>query len=266
MVTMKKKLLTIKSKISMFVKRTTWLLVFGPYFKYILYRKYDIINLRPFKFSDWHTGCNYFLAYSENAEKKIFIKTSGRFKLANREIDLLETLNKSSEIEGQYFPNLIAYNKEGMLAFLATEWIEGIGLDRYIDKQNERDTKLDSKIIKDMSHILNNLHNLSIIHRDVRPANFILDSSSDSLKLIDFAFALGYDNPKLGEVQLIKDHPRVANVLGDKYKPSKLVWDDAHSIHKIANEINPQYNEISPKEYKNISSKIGKKTYSHTKT
>jgi serine/threonine protein kinase len=258
-----KKTLSIKTKLSMFIKKTFWLLIFGAYFKFVLYKKYSIMNLKLFKFSDWHSGCNYFIGYSNQAKKKVFIKTSGRFNLADREIDVLEFINDSDKVEKKYFPKIIAYNKNGIVPFLAIEYINGVTLSEYISSSRLRDKNLDLKIIKELNHILKNLQQMSIIHRDIRPANIMISEMTGNIVLIDFAFAVSNENHDLGEVQIIIKYPNVAKVLGEEYKPHKLLWDDAYSIHKIAEKLMPEYSVYLPNEHQNILSKIGKITYQY---
>lgn len=258
---MKKTIMHIKTKLSMLFKKILWLLIFGAYFKYTLNKKYCITKLRLFKFSDWHLGCNYFIGYSAEAKKEVFIKTSGRFNLADREIDVLSSINSVDRLENKYFPKIIASNKQKGVAFLAIEFINGITLSKYLNTTNLRDHNFDLKIIKELNSILITLHEMSIIHRDIRPDNILLDQIEAKVILIDFAFAVSHVDKGLGEVQIIKKHPMIAETLGEEYKPDKLLWDDAYSIHKIAEKITPEYSEHLPNEHKNILLKIGEKTY-----
>ena len=44
-------------------------------------------------------------------------------------------------------------------------------------------------IIQQLSNIIRDIHNLNVIHRDIKPDNFMLDASSHNWKLIDFGLA-----------------------------------------------------------------------------
>lgn len=58
--------------------------------------------------------------------------------------------------------------------------------------KNKDKINLIKKIGLQMLHCIENIHILGIIHRDIKPGNFLIDDSVDKLKLIDFGLSKQY--------------------------------------------------------------------------
>ncbi|WP_062532640.1 protein kinase domain-containing protein [Jeotgalibaca dankookensis] len=263
---MYRNLQNIKTKISMLIKKISWLVVYGAYFKYKLDKNYDIENVKIFKFSDWHLGCNYFIGYSKKNGEKVFIKTGGKYKLAKRESDIINYLIKMDNKAEKYIPRIIAADNDSVVSFIAIEYIEGVTLKKHFEENEVNSVGLIEEVIKDLNTLLDILHKNNVIHRDIRPDNVMVKNGATHLVLIDFAFAISTEIDTLGETDLVLKNPDILNTLGEEYKPRKFYWDDAYSINMLVEEIVPSYSKIYPTIYNEINSKIGKLTYEHKRS
>ncbi len=111
-------------------------------------------------------------------------------RLFEREIDILKTLEHPSLPKHlDYFE--IDLPKQMKALVLVQSYIEGISIDKYLQKGRifrEEETR---KIAKAILKILIYLHNNkpSIVHRDIKPSNILLSSSSSQktqVCLVDF--------------------------------------------------------------------------------
>jgi serine/threonine protein kinase, bacterial len=83
-------------------------------------------------------------------------------------------------------PNLYAYFTEEGEFYLVQEWIEGLSLSEKVarsGKMNEADVR---RILVDLLPVLEYLHSLQILHRDIKPDNIILRARDNKPVLIDF--------------------------------------------------------------------------------
>jgi serine/threonine protein kinase len=82
--------------------------------------------------------------------------------------------------------------------FLVLEYVDGIDLQRYIDEHGRLDAKESLRILIQATRALEYLHKRGVVHRDVKPANFLIAFRQDILtgaarpvvKLIDLGLAL----------------------------------------------------------------------------
>jgi predicted ATPase/class 3 adenylate cyclase len=72
---------------------------------------------------------------------------------------------------------------------LVQENMNGISLHRYLEQNREIELPLFLKLAIQMVQILDYLHQSHIIHKDIKPSNFIYDQMSGILKLTDFNYS-----------------------------------------------------------------------------
>ncbi len=259
------KLLWLKGRISVLFKNIFWLIVYGRYFRKMLSEKYNIVNLRLFKFCQWHLGCKYFIGYQKERNKCVFIKTCSNDGRIEREIDVFNYLMNSDDSAYKYLPDLICFEKDDKTPFLAVEFIVGVALDEYLSKNSNIDKR--EKIILD---IINQLIDLAlllneskIIHRDIRPANIMLRKNVCQVVLIDFAFAIRAGDDMFSELSFVTKAPEVLDKLGEEYKPEQYVWDDAYAINLIIERLIDRYHIKYPKSMSELKNIVGRVTYKH---
>jgi serine/threonine protein kinase len=132
-----------------------------------------------------------YLAEHVSIKRKVAIKVLKPELVKNEEIRL-RFKNEASMLAHLQHPNivgLIDYVEQDGGLFLIMEYVEGRGLDEFIKAQQapisiERAKKLMTQIVEAFAYA----HKNGIIHRDVKPSNFII-TSSEEIKVLDFGIA-----------------------------------------------------------------------------
>ncbi|MCR5762095.1 MAG: serine/threonine protein kinase [Treponema sp.] len=127
--------------------------------------------------------------------KKLIIKRSGthvrdRFK---REAQIL------TDLTSLHIVRMFDYFTEGNSDYIVLEYVDGMSLDKLLEKQFVLPTQLAMMILLEACKGLKSAHDNGIIHRDIKPAN-ILISKRHEIKLADFGIA-GAEKEKDFEVK-----------------------------------------------------------------
>src|SRR5262249_41104927 len=95
--------------------------------------------------------------------------------------------------------NLLEYGEIQGMHYLALEFIEGIDLHDYIKRNGPLDPEEARGIILQAGRALREAHDKNVVHRDVKPSNFLLTRKDDQLhvKLTDFGLAREVDVDQL---------------------------------------------------------------------
>ncbi|XP_067938183.1 PAS domain-containing serine/threonine-protein kinase-like [Watersipora subatra] len=118
----------------------------------------------------------------------------------------------------------------------------GIDLFEFIERNPNMDERLASYIFRQIVEAISYLHSLSIIHRDIKDENIILNENFD-IKLIDFGSASFLQKGKMfstfcGTVEYCS--PEV--LLGNKYRGPELeVWSMGVTLYTLVFGENPFY-------------------------
>lgn len=116
--------------------------------------------------------------------KKLTIKNGGaaikeRFK---REARIL------SELSSPFVVRMFDYFTEGRANYIVLEFVDGMSLDKLIEKQTVLPPELAMLVLQDACLGLKNAHSKGVVHRDIKPGN-ILMSKRGEIKLADFGIA-----------------------------------------------------------------------------
>lgn len=74
------------------------------------------------------------------------------------------------------------------LPFIAMELLEGPDLNQQVKQHGELDWRTTTKYVMQIAHALSHAHQRDLVHRDVKPANIILDGHG-GVKLVDLGLA-----------------------------------------------------------------------------
>lgn len=96
-------------------------------------------------------------------------------------------------------PHVVAYvahgtDDDGRLC-LVTEWLQGETIDETLDRERPNDWTV-LRILYESSLGLTALHDVGVVHRDVKPANLFLASTGEGItvRVIDLGIAIGEDD------------------------------------------------------------------------
>jgi serine/threonine-protein kinase len=83
------------------------------------------------------------------------------------------------------------FDQAGSTFYLAMELIDGIDLQEHIDRKGRLDPEEARQITIQAARALDHAHSLGVVHRDVKPSNFLITLKGDQLlvKMSDFGLA-----------------------------------------------------------------------------
>ncbi len=155
-----------------------------------------------------------YLAETKGGKKsrKVLIKEFCPFTLANRDLDfktvvckgkaykkqfchekemfdrecmIAAQLQKMPEREKRYIANYIEDFQENETRYLVLEFVPGIDLKQYIKMGKTLSFK---KTVRTLIRVIENLHKIGILHRDMKPSNIIVKEDGEVV-IIDFGSA-----------------------------------------------------------------------------
>ncbi|MDB5872401.1 MAG: protein kinase (serine/threonine-protein kinase)-like protein [Ramlibacter sp.] len=100
-------------------------------------------------------------------------------------------------------PNIVSVydsDRDGDIAFLVMEYIQGDDLKHHLDKGVRYSLEQSLKMIRDLLSALDYAHKQSIVHRDVKPANLLIEPGG-RVKLTDFGVARIQDSGEATRTQ-----------------------------------------------------------------
>lgn len=91
-------------------------------------------------------------------------------------------------------PNIVRVLEVGAfddIPFLVMEYIDGIGLDELLQKENTLTTERLLPLLRQLLAALKAAHHRSVLHRDLKPENILITSvlGQETIKLVDFGIA-----------------------------------------------------------------------------
>lgn len=186
-------------------------------------QKYGFSDLKIMKL-DIRSGLGCSFVTGKYHGKKVFIKYGGDASIAQNEYLKAQ---KFKEILGKHAPTIMMYNPE---PFVAMELLPGFNLEELVNFTLSTDECQD--ILKQLEEIKQKLLVSSVLHRDIRPSNFIY--TNGELKLLDFQFAVEKTkDDSFIELPFLIKNPRILIGLGDEYRASPDKFDDIISIQKV---------------------------------
>ena len=92
------------------------------------------------------------------------------------------------DLRSPYIVHLFDYFTEGSYRYMVEELVDGIALDKLIQKQTILPVPIAMMFLQDACYALQSAHAKDIVHRDIKPGN-ILISKRGEIKLADFGIA-----------------------------------------------------------------------------
>ena len=107
-----------------------------------------------------------------------------RESMFRQEAEILKKLSGKHELICQFYDY---FNYAGTW-YIALEWIEGLSLEQLRSQRKLSDSEIEA-ILLNLLSVLECIHSLDIVHRDIKPNNIILRSGDNLPVLIDFGVA-----------------------------------------------------------------------------
>jgi hypothetical protein len=92
--------------------------------------------------------------------------------------------------------------------YLVMQYVEGQTLQQKIDREGALPLKQILRIGSQVAHGLAAAHKLGLIHRDVKPANILLENGVERVKITDFGLARAADDLEMTQAGLIAGTPQ----------------------------------------------------------
>jgi serine/threonine-protein kinase len=159
------------------------------------------------------------------------IKTSKevaiKILLAHDNKVLLQRFQEEAKLLARlYSPNIVRCHDVGLtpehLPYLVMDFIEGVSLDKIIEREGTLPPQRIRELFSQVCGALKEVHQHKIIHRDLRPANFLISKTKDGkelLTLTGFSVAQGEQEVFTGEIFGSPDYISPEQAMGLEVDP-----------------------------------------------
>lgn len=200
---------------------------------------------------------NLFLTAYDTDGTKLFIKCGSERGIYRNEYRMGKAL---WDMDSRHFVRPVYYRDNDDYCFCACEYLQGLNLETALEKGTLTEARKADMIVS-LRDIHRDLVKSDVLHRDIRPANFVI--CGDTLKLIDFQLAVS--KKQFYELPLLQATPLMNYYLGADYAPEPCVWDDSYSMLKVIEAIGraDSYGELYDAVHSEISAAVGTARVAH---
>ncbi len=136
-----------------------------------------------------------FLAFDQVLERRVAIKVlSPEVVIRFGGID--RCLHEARTIAKLKHPNIVAVHDAGTtddgVVFLVFHYVEGTALSNWVS-DHRLSVQESVRLVHCLALALTEAHQLGIVHRDVKPANVLVESETNEVYLVDFGLAIALD-------------------------------------------------------------------------
>lgn len=181
-------------------------------------------KLTPLNILDYTTS-GYLYFYAQYNGRDVFIKYGGVGSSALNEYKFTKCLFEQNH---SHFLDPVLLYDSSKTPILLFDYVEGISLEQWIKEGNNENAS------KQLFEIISVLQNVKVIHRDIRPENFVV--VKNTLYLLDFQYAMNLQKPV--ELDFIKKDYKMACAIGNSnYRSRAIAWNDVDSYKKMCNSL-----------------------------
>jgi serine/threonine-protein kinase len=116
--------------------------------------------------------------------KKLTLRSGG----ANVQMRFKREAKILSELSSPYIVRMFDFLTEGRSNYIVLEYVDGMSLDKVLEKQISLPPQLAMLIFLDACLGLKSAHSKNIVHRDIKPGNILISRRAE-IKLADFGIA-----------------------------------------------------------------------------
>jgi len=132
-----------------------------------------------------------FKAWDNTMSRVVALKVIRKERLGNAE--LLKRFRREIQMAAQLSHSniVIAYDAQltGEPHYLVMEYVEGIDLARFVEKNGKRPVAQACDFIRQAALGLQHAHEKGLVHRDIKPANLLLAVRENTVKVLDMGLA-----------------------------------------------------------------------------
>lgn len=166
---------------------------------------------------------------------------------------LLNEVHNMKLVNNQKCIELYDFFHDKKRAYIIMEYAPNGSLAKLIEKNEKLSENVARIIFRRILDIIADCHALNIVHRDIKPHNFLIDKNKN-LKLADFGFSTCclfnfYMDRGCGSPYYV-----APEVLSQNYTKSVDIWSAVVVLYEMVNGITPFYAESDNVLYKNIIS------------
>lgn len=110
-------------------------------------------------------------------------------KITEEELHEIEFLKNLKTECSEYIVCFEAFERSKDYLWLITEYIDYPTLTEYITMKQDASDSEKRDIMINISKAIQKIHNLHIIHKDIKPENILIDPKTHKVKIIDFGMA-----------------------------------------------------------------------------
>lgn len=150
-----------------------------------------------------------YLAKDKMLEREVAIKILS--SSYSNDKDIIERFHREAKLYAKLeHKNLIPIYDIGIKdggAFIVMKYIKGKSLKLILKERKEISIHIITKIMREMSEVLQYIHSRGIIHRDIKPANIIIEEGTERAYLADFGIAHSESNKTMTQSGSIMGTP-----------------------------------------------------------
>lgn len=119
----------------------------------------------------------------------------------------LEEARAAAKLEHDNIMPIYSVDQTGPIPYIVVPFVDGPNLQQRIDEEGPFDVVETTRIAFDVCQALEAAHTQGIVHRDVKPANIMVDDERHRVWLADFGLARAADDPQQVQKGLIAGTP-----------------------------------------------------------
>ncbi|HZK19552.1 MAG TPA: serine/threonine-protein kinase [Treponemataceae bacterium] len=109
------------------------------------------------------------------------------------------------ELQNQYIVHMFDYFTEGSSHYIVLEYVDGMSLDKLLQKRKTLSVEVALLIVRDACRALHYAHGREIVHRDIKPGNILMSKAGD-IKLADFGISARKSTTAADDTTVEKSH------------------------------------------------------------
>ncbi|MBM3982919.1 MAG: hypothetical protein FJ304_22135 [Planctomycetes bacterium] len=132
-----------------------------------------------------------YLAYDSTLERKVALKVMLGGSAADPEARerFLREARAVAKVKSDHVVTIFDVGEQDGTPFIAMEYLLGLPLDRYLRQKGELPLAQVLRVCEETARGLAAVHELGLIHRDIKPGNLWLEAPHGRVKLLDFGLA-----------------------------------------------------------------------------